>query len=76
MTVGNSDGQKRCDEKCYNATGGNCSCCCGGTNHGVGLKQAVDNTEQYGKELLENIKKKHPELKTTIENIQESLFNE
>jgi hypothetical protein len=36
----------RCDEGCYNATGlrSQCSCVCGGANHGVRLYRAVQNT--------------------------------
>lgn len=43
----------RCDAKCYNAKHTKCTCVCGGRNHGVGLKEAVDNTQDMAKELLE-----------------------
>lgn len=35
---------QRCDSRCHNAQGDKCSCCCNGTNHGVGLRQAVINS--------------------------------
>lgn len=43
----------RCDARCYNATCGTCDCICGGANHGVGLKQAIDNTADYADKMLE-----------------------
>ena len=36
--------QGSCDARCYDAKGLECSCCCGGVNHGVGFKQAYENT--------------------------------
>jgi len=36
----------RCDSKCYNAKASGCSCICGGTNHGVGLERAIENTRK------------------------------
>lgn len=33
----------RCDERCYDGIARKCRCCCGGVNHGVGLKKAVSN---------------------------------
>lgn len=44
LTVGNSEGQKRCDAKCYDAVSPHCDCCCGGRNHGVGRETAIGNT--------------------------------
>ena len=42
------EGKKRqsCNSLCYNAKHDKCDCVCGGANHGVGLKQAITNTEQ------------------------------
>ena len=34
----------RCDAKCYEAQEPACDCICGGSNHGAGLAQAIDNT--------------------------------
>lgn len=53
MSCGNSDGVRRCDERCYGATGGACDCACGGANHGKGLAQALQNTAQMAEEILE-----------------------
>jgi len=33
----------RCDARCHTAKGPKCKCICGGINHGVGLKQAIEN---------------------------------
>ncbi len=35
---------RRCDAKCYGATGPICDCVCGGMNHGAGIKAAFENT--------------------------------
>jgi hypothetical protein len=36
MTQGNSDGTRRCDGTCHNATKPKCTCICGGRYHGAG----------------------------------------
>jgi len=55
----NSEGcTGKCDANCYNATGAVCGCICGGMNHGVGLKQATDNTAKYCDEWIKNIHRK------------------
>lgn len=38
LTVGNSDGERRCDAKCHNATEPDCDCVCGGRYHGAGAQ--------------------------------------
>lgn len=50
ITVHNSDGcVGRCDAHCYMAKSPRCACICGGKNHGVGLKRALDhNAERVG----------------------------
>ncbi len=53
MIVGNSEGEKRCDAKCYDAKHPVCNCCCGGMNHGKGLGGALQATENL---CLENLK--------------------
>ena len=58
MTVGNSDGQRRCDERCYNATGPECECCCNGLNHGKGLSTAQGNTQEFAYQMLEEYEKR------------------
>lgn len=52
---GNNGGQ--CDAKCYNANtrAKNCSCICGGMNHGKGWTQAIKNVQ----ETREELEKKH-----------------
>lgn len=45
IRVENSGGVTgQCDKKCYNALFARCRCCCGGKNHGKGLKDATENT--------------------------------
>jgi hypothetical protein len=54
--VYNSEGcVGRCDAKCYEAQGGDCSCICGGMNHGAGLEQARENTVQLTREQVQGI---------------------
>jgi len=55
LSVGNSEGERRCDARCYNADGSECDCVCGGRNHGVGERQAVDNTRELGEQWLAEI---------------------
>jgi len=43
----------RCDAKCYNATCENCTCVCGGMNHGAGLQRAVQNTTEMAESWIE-----------------------
>jgi hypothetical protein len=51
----------RCDAKCYNAESAECHCICGGANHGVGYKQAVDNTREMAERWIEEYTKQHPD---------------
>jgi len=44
--------RRRCNAKCYNARGSECDCICGGVNHGVGERQARDNTCELGQSWL------------------------
>lgn len=37
----------RCNAKCYDAKGSRCSCCCGGRNHGKGLKAAIEISRDF-----------------------------
>lgn len=53
ISVGSSDGTEgRCDARCYNADHPQCDCVCGGRNHGVGLKQAQENTSEMANSLI------------------------
>jgi len=64
-----SDGAHKCDEKCYNAKSMRCTCICGGVNHGVGLRQAIENLEARQYDLLFENK----EEKMIFSNINEIL---
>lgn len=41
-----------CDAKCYNATVSRCRCVCQGTNHGIGLQKAAQNSRQFSPDSL------------------------
>lgn len=62
----------KCDQKCYNAQHPKCRCVCGGTNHGVGFHQAVQN--------LKIVKPPHllrgEKITAEIQHIQYQLFQE
>lgn len=62
MSTGNSNGSTgRCDSRCYDAENPECTCCCGGRNHGVGYAQAVQNIKDYAGEMIEDWRELHPE---------------
>lgn len=44
LSVGNSEGTRRCDARCYNAQHSGCDCICRGKNHGAGLERTSENT--------------------------------
>lgn len=47
LAVYNSDGcVGRCDAHCHNAKHPECTCICGGMNHGKGREQAMENTRE------------------------------
>ena len=49
-----SSGRRRsCNSRCHNAKGNTCVCICSSVNHGVGLRQATENTQKMAEELLE-----------------------
>lgn len=50
----------RCDARCYNANCKDCTCICGGINHGVGRTKAMDNTRRLSDAMIEDYKEKHP----------------
>jgi hypothetical protein len=75
MSQGSSDSERRCDARCYNAKGPGCDCCCGGINHGVGLKQAKGNTARVAEALTEvaaDIERIVDRVR--IETVQKELF--
>jgi hypothetical protein len=49
-------GMTGCNEACYDAKAGICSCVCGGINHGRGFKRASENArriaERQGQQSL------------------------
>ncbi len=61
ITYHSSGGDKgRCDAKCHDAKHPICDCICGGINHGVGLKQAIENTGLHFGEMVREYEKAHP----------------
>lgn len=49
-----SGGEARhCNAACYDAKGKDCTCICGGMNHGGGLDKAMENTAALFTHLLE-----------------------
>ena len=64
----------RCDAKCYLAKTKRCTCCCGGMNHGAGLKKAMENTQRYAEKVIDRRKGEHPEDRVRIEPQQMELF--
>lgn len=44
MTTLLQQGARRCDARCYGASGPDCDCCCGGSNHGKGFARALSLT--------------------------------
>lgn len=52
ITFGNSEGDRRCDARCHDAKESECNCCCGGMNHGAGLKQATQNTTEMSRKMI------------------------
>ncbi|MCE7937077.1 MAG: hypothetical protein DYG90_00455 [Chloroflexi bacterium CFX6] len=53
ITFTNSAGTQRCDAHCHNATHPECTCICGGMNHGCGHEKAVENTREHAIDLCE-----------------------
>lgn len=54
LAVYNSEGcVGRCDDRCHSAKHPECTCICGGANHGVGAYQAQVNTWEYAQEWIE-----------------------
>ena len=49
----------RCDARCHKATSPDCECICGGLNHGVGHKQAVENTQRWAETMIQAYTKRH-----------------
>ena len=45
----------RCDATCYDARTPECTCICGGANHGMGLKKASEQVSEYTEERLRQL---------------------
>lgn len=57
ITVGNSEGARHCDARCYDADPTTpCECVCGGRNHGVGLARARAQTAEMAEQILARAK--------------------
>jgi hypothetical protein len=50
LSVGNSEGERRCDARCHDATEPDCDCICGGRYHGKGLQVAREQVHQDAKD--------------------------
>jgi hypothetical protein len=61
VTLGDSEGERRCTAACHEATGQNCACVCGGRFHGAArrsggveavqreaAKRLVEHREEFG----------------------------
>lgn len=44
----------RCDARCYDAEHEDCTCICGGKNHGKGKEQALENTANDALDMIKN----------------------
>ena len=69
----------RCDANCYNATNDRCTCICGGANHGVGVKIAVEDRRYLpDSEIIEACKTLQPSEKVGVykPQIQKTLFSD
>ncbi len=74
ITVGNSEGDRRCDSRCYDAKGERCTCVCGGRNHGVGLERARENILDHGERIADEWAVEHPDELVIFKLVQEELF--
>ena len=60
IAVYNSDGCiGRCDAKCTEATTPECTCICGGMNHGAGRDKAIANTREMAERWITEYAKEH-----------------
>ncbi|HEV8653151.1 MAG TPA: hypothetical protein VG276_28095 [Actinomycetes bacterium] len=68
LSVGNSEGERRCDARCHQATEPDCDCVCGGRYHGKGLAQA---REQMSQDLQNG--RFGEEIRVAVEALREQL---
>jgi hypothetical protein len=68
IAVYNSEGcVGRCDSRCYSAKDADCSCVCGGRNHGKGLDQATENTRDYAARIVAENHRQHPGARVSLD---------
>ena len=67
----------RCDARCHEATLPECDCICGGKNHGMGARQAWENTRMMAESWIEKYQQEHNalDLNWEIPARQTVLFN-
>ena len=60
------DGTKgQCDARCYLARYAPCKCICRGTNHGIGLNKAIENTYHRAQQWLDYLRREYDDSKIT-----------
>ena len=52
----------RCDSRCHDAKYETCNCICGGTNHGVGIDRAIENTNEMAEAWIETYQDENPDV--------------
>jgi hypothetical protein len=57
---------RKCDARCYNAKGKDCTCVCGGRNHGIGFEAAKEKTLNEADAITFEHKEKHADLEVKI----------
>jgi hypothetical protein len=70
-------GQGRCNAKCYDAAEPDCTCICGGRNHGAGKEQAIDNTRELAASWLKHARANGKDITRTelaADALHEPLF--
>jgi len=53
FTVGNGEGDRRCDARCHEATQPECDCVCGGRFHGAAVNGTLsEKVQEKAEEML------------------------
>ena len=68
----------RCDSKCYDAEWDECTCICGGKNHGAGIEQAMDNTRELAESWVERARASGQDVtdvQLAVQALHEPLFS-
>lgn len=69
--------QGRCDSKCYDADWDECTCICGGRNHGAGKEQALENTRELSQEWVDQARANGQDItnvQLAVDALHEPLF--